>query len=98
MNVLDGMRMAEERVNLAGEYARLTEILGDILSVKAVRWAMYRVDPECKSDKAAERKWEATPEGIEEMKIKLKLKALEKQIAAAGTLLRAMEMEARNQI
>lgn len=98
MNVLDGHRLAEERVELANRFSTLTEELSAILTVKAARWVVLRADPDCKSDTAAERKWAATNEGIREMQIRLSLKALEKQIAATGTMLRAMELEARNQL
>ena len=98
MNVLDGHKLAEQRVQLANEFSTLSEELGDILTIKAARWAILRADPECKSDTAAERKWQNTPEGLREMRIRLKLKAYEKQIASLGTMLRTLELEARNTI
>lgn len=98
MNVHDGHVLAEERVKLANEFSRLSEELADILTIKAVKWAIFRADPECKSDKVAERKWDATAEGLREMKIRLIMKATEKQMAAMGTMLRVMELEARQNI
>ena len=96
MNTLDGHRLAEQRVNLANEYAKMTEELADILTVKAVKWSVFRADPECKSDTSAERKWDKTPEGLREMRLKLTMKAMEKQLSSMGTMLRAMEMEWKN--
>ena len=96
MNTLNGHALAEERVKLANEFAKLSEELGDILTIKASRWAVFRADPECKSDKAAEKKWDATPEGLREMRIRLTMKAMEKQMSSMGTMLRTMELEARN--
>ena len=96
MNTLDGFTLAEERVKLANEYAKMAEDLGNILTVKAVKWAIFRADPDCKSDTSAEKRWDATNEGLEEMRLRLKMKAYEKQLSATGTLLRAMEMEWRN--
>jgi hypothetical protein len=67
------------------------------MEVKAVKWATFRADPECKSDAKADRMWEATPEGLEEIRIRLKMKAWEKQMSAQGTMLRVMENEERTQ-
>lgn len=97
MNTLQGHQLAEERVTLSSEYATLSEELGDILTLRAAKWAMFRSDSECKSDKAADRKWESTPEGLREMRLRLKMKAMEKQIAAIGSMLRVLEAEGRNQ-
>ncbi len=85
-------------MKLSSEYATLSEELADILTVKAARWVVLRADPDCKSDTAAEKKWNATQEGLREMRIRLTMKAIEKQMSSAGTMLRVMEMEARNQI
>ena len=93
MNTLEGFALAEERVKLAREFDKLSDELADILTVKAAKWIMFRADPECKSDTAAEKRWSVTPEGLREMRIRLKMKAYEKQLSSMGTLLRAMEME-----
>lgn len=98
MNSLSPRQLAEDRVRLSAEYATLSEELAAILTIKASRWAIFRADPECKSDKVADRKFDATPEGIREMQIKLKLKAFEKQLASMGSLLRVIEAEGRQQM
>jgi hypothetical protein len=96
MNSLEAHTLAEERVKLANEYARMSEELANILTVKAVKWAIFRADPECKSDKLADRKWDATPEGLQEMRLRLKMKAWEKQLSSMGSMLRVMETEYKN--
>jgi hypothetical protein len=86
--------IADERVRLAGEYARDTEVLIGLLKNRAVLWAQLRAD--AKSDKAADRAWEATPLGLEEMALRLRMKASEKQMSALKTKLEVLEGEARN--
>ena len=49
-----------------------------------------------KSDTATERAWQSTAEGIRETRIKLKLKALEKQMSAIKTHLKTLSDEAHN--
>lgn len=86
--------IADERVRLAGEYARDTEKMVEILQNKAVLWAQLRAN--AKSDKAADRAWEALPLGLEEMKLRLMMKASEKMMSALKTKLEVLEGEARN--
>lgn len=86
--------IAEERVRLAGEYARDTEKMIEILQSKAVLWAQLRAN--VKSDKAADRAWEAMPLGLEEMKLRLLMKASEKMMSALKSQLEVLEGEARN--
>lgn len=78
----------------SAEYASLSERLGDILEVKAKSWEALRAG--CTSDKQADKKWDATPEGIQEMRLRLKLKALEREMGAISTHLRVLDAEARN--
>lgn len=85
---------AEERVRLAGEYARDAELLTDILTKKAELWVMLREG--VKSDKSADKAWDSMPLGIEEMRIRLRMKAAEKQMSAMKTLIDVANGEARN--
>ncbi len=87
--------MADEVVKLSGEYSSMTDELSAILTVKAVRWAMYRVEDGVTSDKQADKKWDASNEGIREMQLRLILKANEKRQSALKTMLRVLEGEAR---
>lgn len=87
--------LAERRVRLSAEYSRMSEELGDILTIKASKWAEYRST--VKSDKAADRIWDATDGGLREMRLRLKLKAYEKQMSSIKTMVDVLTGEARNQ-
>lgn len=87
------MEIAEERVQLAGEYERDAELLTDILTQKAAIWPELRKN--LKSDRSADKAWDSTPAGINEMKLRLKMKASEKKMSALKTMLDVMEGEAR---
>ena len=89
--------LAEKVVAWSNEYARYSEEYGKILAQKAIRWTEFRAQEDCKSDKMADKWWDTTPEGIKEMSLRLKMKALEKQMSAARSLIRVAEGEARNQ-
>lgn len=86
--------LAEKRVELAAEYSRDSELLSDILTKKAALWMKMRED--VGSDRAADKAWDATPLGINEMKLRLKMKASEKEMSAIKTMLDVMSDEARN--
>lgn len=87
-------QIAEERLELAGEYQRDSELLSDILTQKAALWPELRENS--KSDKAADNAWNALPLGINEMKLKLKMKSSEKRMSALKTMLEVLTMEAHN--
>lgn len=78
----------------SAEYAHFSEQLGDILETKANLWVGIR--EETKSDKQADKAWDATPDGIQEMRLRLRLKALEKEMSAISSHLRVLDTEARN--
>jgi hypothetical protein len=86
---------AEDRARLSGEYSFWTGILEDILIRKPKIWNDMRVKH--KSDKACDKEFEATDDGINEVVIRLKLKRIEKLISALSTLIRIAEGNARNQ-
>lgn len=95
MNPHEVHQLAEKLVGWSNDYSTLSEELALILTHKAMKWATFRA--EAKSDKAADKAWDATPEGLREMQVRLKLKALEKQMSAARTMIRVANEEARNQ-
>jgi hypothetical protein len=70
---------AEDRALLAGEYQFCAGIMEDILQRKPSLWNQLRID--VNSDTAAERKWEATDDGINAMGLKLRMKSLEKMMS-----------------
>lgn len=82
-------------MRLSAEYARLSERLADILEKKTHIWLNIRAD--VKSDTAADRKWDSTEDGIQEMRLRLKLKAMEKEMSAIRSHLEVLQGEARNQ-
>lgn len=86
--------IADERVRLAGEYARDSELITEILTHKATLWMELRKDH--KSDKATDKAWDATPLGIDEMRLRFKMKASEKMLSALKSKLEVLEGEARN--
>lgn len=91
--MLTPSQAAEDKVKKAGEYARLSERLEDIRKVKPMAWLGLRET--AKSDKAADRAWEATPMGIEEMSLVMQMKRVEKEISALNSYIRVSENEAR---
>jgi len=88
-------QLAEKRVQLSALYSNATEQLKDVLSEKPTVWQEIRKT--VKSDTAAERAWEATELGIKEMRLRLSLKAMEKEMSSISTMLKVLDGEARNQ-
>lgn len=86
--------LAEIKMRKSAEYSRLSEQLGEILEVKAKAWESIRTG--CTSDKQADQKWNSSEHGIKEMKIRLQLKSLEKEMSSISTFLRVLDTEARN--
>ncbi len=87
-------QIAEERVGMAEEYSRYSGLFADLIKKRAEHFKDERVKH--KSDTAVERAWERTADGVQMTIIKLKLKALEKQMSASNTMLRLMENEAKS--
>ena len=81
-------------MRMSADYARLSEQLGDILEVKAKAWEAIRLG--CTSDKQADKKWDGSEHGIKEMRLRLKLKSLEKEMSAISSHLRVLDAEMRN--
>lgn len=87
-------QLAEDRVEMSADYARLSERLGEILSLKPQEWLLLR--EQCKSDASANKKWEMTEMGVEETILKLKMKALEKSMSSIKTYIEVLTNESRN--
>lgn len=87
--------LAERRVELSAKYSQLTEEYKSILKIKALTWRAIR--SLVTTDKAAEREWEASDDGIREMELRLDLKRLEKEMSGIRLALDVMTGEARNQ-
>ena len=76
----------EAAMKLSGYYSWICGQLEIILSQKPKVWNEMRKD--VKSDTACERKWEMTPDGINEMALKLRAKSVEKMMSSLRTLVR----------
>jgi hypothetical protein len=86
--------LADMRGFLAAAYSWHTGQLQEILGRKPRIWVELRQTQ--KSDKATDRAWEATKDGLDEMNHRLLLKRIEKLMGATNSLLRVAEGEARN--
>ena len=86
--------LAQSLEEKAHEFSVQTDFLIEILEKKPAIWNEMRRD--FKSDTSCERAWNATENGIKEMRYRLKLKALEKEMSAIRTQLRVASDEARN--
>jgi len=84
---------SNKRYELSVEYARLSELLEPIL----IRKALYlpAAKEEMKSDAAALRKWAATEDGINELKLTMATKRNEKLSQGLSAIIRLKENEAK---
>lgn len=87
-------QIADERMGMAEEYSRYSGLYADLIKKRAEHFKVER--PNHKSDTSVERSWEMTPEGTQMTIVKLKLKAIEKQMSASNTMLRLLENESKN--
>jgi hypothetical protein len=88
-------RLAAIRMFLAGEYSFVSGSLEQILMRKPAEWGKLRAATG--SDKQADRRWDASPDGQMEMSHRLKMKSIEKLSSAIKTRLEIAAGEARNQ-
>lgn len=86
--------IADMRAFLASAYSFHSGQLQEILERKPSRWLELRAN--LKSDTATDRTWDATTDGINEMKLKFVIKRIEKLIGGCKSLLQVAEGEARN--
>lgn len=93
-NGLNPHMAADFRVTLSGIYSRMSGELQEIMATKPSRWLLIRKD--VKTDKEADRVWEAGEMGIQEMRLKMNMKRCEKIISSLSSFLRVAENESRN--
>lgn len=86
--------LAESLMGLSEQFSKYSGEFAAHLKLQADFFNEHRASH--KSDLACSRAFEATKEGVDMSIIKLKLKALEKQMSAVKTFLRHAEVEARN--
>ncbi len=87
--------LAKLKMEVAGEYGFICSLLEKTLYQKAVQWGKLRAT--VKTNAEADRLWEASQDGINEMGYKLRLKAMERILSAISTTLRTAEVEKNNQ-
>lgn len=87
---------SEDHAKLAGEYAWICGQLEDVLKLKASKWNNIRQHAYTKSDKQADKIWDATDDGINEMGLRLRMKACEKMLSALKSLIMVAEGQKRN--
>src|SRR6185295_6428210 len=90
-------KISNVRLFLGGHYANLNSQLTDILIKKPEVWQKIRYDGQTKSDTAAERKWEMTENGIEEMRLRKRLKSIEMMMTATNSRITVLKGESMNQ-
>lgn len=88
-------QLSEALLYLSADYTQKTIDLTEVLTLKSSTWPKFRT--EAGSDKQADKAWDATPEGLREMSLRLEMKSLEKLMSAIKAHLRVRETEARNQ-
>lgn len=84
------------RALLGGEYAFWNARYAEILVRRPQIWGEIRKKHQ--SDKAADREYESTTDGMDEVGVRLTLKSIEKLMQGLGTLLKLSEMESKNLI
>ena len=87
-------QLADERMGMAEEYSRYSGLFADLIKSQAQFFKDNR--EKHKSDTATQRAFELTEDGVKMTVIKLKLKAIEKQLSASNTMLRLLENQAKN--
>jgi hypothetical protein len=82
---------------LAAECAYINNQLIGVLMIEPEKWKDIRYSGKVKSDTAAERLWQSTPEGLRKTAYRMKLKTIEKLLSAIKSRMEVMMGEARNQ-
>lgn len=85
---------AAAKALLAGEYSFYISQLSDIVVRKPQNWLRLREN--VKSDKQADREYERTSDGINELGLEMKVKQIDKMQSALSSLIRMAEMDAKN--
>lgn len=86
-------QLAEERMELSEQYSKYSGDLAMLIKAEAEYYNLHRKDH--KSDTAVQKAFDVTEEGTRITIIKLKLKALEKQMSAIKTMIDVATEEAR---
>ena len=92
--VLPYSKMNEYQIFLVGDYSFYSGIVESIKTRKPGVWNKMRENH--KSDKATDREWEATGDGINEKVLKYRMRRLEKMIGLIKDLRRSAEVDLMN--
>ena len=87
--------LGEKRVDLGGLYSFFSGELERVLFLKPDEWNALRLNT--KSDKQADKLWEATEAGKKEVILRMRLKRIEKLLSSMRTMIEILTNEARNQ-
>lgn len=82
---------ADDLAKLSGEYSWVCSQLEQVLASKPVIWNSIRKNT--KSDTSAERQWEASENGVNEMGLRLRMKSIEKMMSALKSIINVAQNE-----
>ena len=85
---------ADDHAILAGEYSFLCGLMEGVLKTKSAIWNELRKN--VKSDTSADRAYDHTENGLNEIGLKLRMKGAEKMLSGLKSLIRNAENEAKN--
>jgi hypothetical protein len=94
INMKTPHEIAEDRILLSAEYQKLSSELADLMDKQTIYFTTHWDNH--KSDKSVERAFDSTPEGMRLNRIKLRMKAIDKQFSASRTMLDVLTNESRN--
>jgi hypothetical protein len=94
---LNQIECAEMACIITGEYSFVAGQLDEVLKSKPEKWLQYRSEEGIKSDKAADRLWEASPDGIDETSYRLLLRRYEKMLSVLRLMARIKDRDFNNQ-
>lgn len=86
--------LSQKLLSKAEEYSRYSGEFAQHVKLQALYFNTFRGDH--KSDNATQKAFDATEDGVRMVILRLKLKALEKEMSALRTHLRLLENQARN--
>ena len=86
--------LSEQLMQLSADYSKYAGLYADHLTKQANFFNANR--PNYKSDNATQKAFDSSQEGVTMNVLKLKLKAIEKEMSAIKTHLRLLENEAKN--
>jgi len=87
-------QLAQQRLDLSYEYDKLTDELIEVTKMKSI--VMDELSAKGASEATIKRKWEATPKGIEETIILLKMRSMARRMSGIKLAVDVANTKARN--